>query len=93
MPANRKRKIVMAVHFFVQACLLFIMLFCLFGFMASYEFISINRFQVAYFSIFVLCAIVFILLSTSKFHRLASYVIVSLASLFWIYVLVSSKGI
>lgn len=92
MPASRKRKIVMTVHLFIQACLFFIMIFCFFGFMASYEFASFNRFQVAYFSIFILCAIVFILLSTSKLHRLTSYVIVSLAGLFWIYALLTAKG-
>ncbi|OJV87015.1 MAG: hypothetical protein BGO43_03240 [Gammaproteobacteria bacterium 39-13] len=87
MPANKKRKIVMAVHLFVQACLFFIMLFCFFGFLASVEFLSFTRFQIAYFSIFVLCAILFILLSTNKIHRLTSYIIVSLASLCWIYIL------
>ena len=78
--------ITLMLRVILQVSLLFIMLFCIFCFAASFEYSSINRYQIIYSVLLALMSILFIKLATNKTHQHISYYMVLLTALMWIFV-------
>ncbi len=72
----------------LQAVLVFVMLFCVFGFAASYEYPSINHYQIMYTALLILFSFFFYKLASLKAHKIFSTYLVSLVFLIWIIVLI-----
>ena len=72
----------------LQVALIFPMLFCVFGFAASYEYPSINRFQIAYTTLLLLFSFLFYKLASSKAHKTLSSYLVALVFFIWFIALI-----
>lgn len=76
------------IRVLIQIFLMMVILFCVFGFGASFEYPSPNRYEVGYTLLFILFSLLFIRIANRGIHQAVSYIIVSFASLFWVMMLV-----
>lgn len=87
-PEHRPSLLLTGFKIAFQAVLVFVMLFCVFGFAASYEYPSINRYQILYTALLLLFSLLFYKLASFKTHKIFSTYVVSLIFLIWIVVLI-----
>ena len=80
--------VIIAAKIFLQIVLIFIMLFCVFGYAASFEYPSINRYQVIYTLLLSVFSYFFYKLATLKPHKSISTYLVALVFLIWVIVLI-----
>jgi|GEM_PF-3884052 hypothetical protein len=78
---------IIAFRVLLQAVLLFIMISCIFGFAASFEYPGINRYQLLYTAILGVLTVLFVKLGTNEAHKKLSYYMALLTTLLWLIVI------
>lgn len=68
----------------LQTILIFLMLTCILFFASSFEYGSINRYQILYTFLLGLMSVVFVKLASNKAHKHISYYMVLLTTILWV---------
>ncbi len=78
MAKNPNSNIIIVLKVLGQICLLPLIAFSAFGFLASFEYTGINVYHVVYAFLFALLSYVFIKLSQCKLQKLISYCLIAI---------------